>query len=417
MSILPKLNSAPSDVLTKNKRVNSSRKKYYRFNWGFIAAALIPTAAIGLFNIIVDPYDVFDTPNFLGINHSKTEKDNTDRLFKALDIIRIKPVTIFLGSSRTKQGLDPSHPALASKQPAYNLALNGPNTYEILRYLEHAIANQKNLKEVIFGVDFFMFNSSLKNQPSFSENRLEKKHLIIEDAITSTFSWDAYSKSIETIKASLEDPNKNDDYGKNGFMPNRNLEKGQNEWRFSSGITLYFSLHSDYKFSDQYLSDFKRIVDLCQKHGITLKVFISPSHAIDLEAIRATGRWEVFEQWQREIVKITPVLDFSGYNSITTEPISNNMKNYADNSHYSKDIGDLVLNRILSYRAETVPNDFGILLTPDNIESHILQLRTDREFWAKNNPDKVKLVQDLKDEYDMKRASNIKKSATLDSTK
>ncbi|MCP2728965.1 hypothetical protein [Limnofasciculus baicalensis] len=409
MSIFPKLNSAPSEVSTKNKSRNTSSKKYSRFNWGFIAAALIPTLSVGLFNIIVDPYDVFDTPNFLGINHSKPEKDNTDRLFKALDIIRIKPVTIFLGSSRTKQGLNPSHPALSSNQPAYNLALNGPNNYEIFRYLEHAIANQKDIKEVIFGVDFFMFNSSLKNQPSFSEDRLEKNHLTINDAITSTFSWDAYSKSIETIKASLKDPNKNDDYGKNGFMPNRNLEKGQNEWRFSSGITLYFSLHSDYKFSNQYLSDFKRIVDLCQEHGITLKVFISPSHAIDLEAIRATGRWEVFEQWQREIVKITPVWDFSGYNSITTEPISNSMKNYADNSHYTKPIGDLILNRILSYKAETVPQDFGILLTPDNIESHIEQLRNDRELWTKNNPDKVKLVEDLKREYDSKRASNIKK--------
>ncbi|HBE21270.1 MAG TPA: hypothetical protein DEG17_05110 [Cyanobacteria bacterium UBA11149] len=409
MSTLPQLNLYFSKVLQNGKSRNSSFKKYRRFNWWLIAAALIPTVGVGLFNIIIDPYDVFDTPNFLGVNHSKPDKDNTDRLFKALDIIRIKPITIFIGSSRTKQGLDPTHPALASHQPAYNLALNGPNTYEIRRYLEHAIANQPNLKEVIFGVDFFMFNSSLKNQPSFSENRLEKRHLTIEDVITSTFSWDAYSKSVEAIKASLKEPNKNDDYGKNGFMPNRNLENGENEWRFKSGITLYFSLHSDYQFSNQYLSDFKKIVELCQKHGITLKVFISPSHAIDLEAIRATGRWEVFEQWQREIVKITPVLDFSGYNSITTEPISNYMKNYVDNSHYSQAIGNLVLNRILNYQQETVPQDFGIFLTPDNIESHIERLRNDREVWAKNNPNKLKFVEELKREYDRKRTLEQKK--------
>lgn len=138
----------------------------------------------------------------------------------------------------------------------------------------------------------------------------------------------------------------------------------------------------------------------CKQHDITLKVFISPSHATQWEAIRATGHWHTFEQWKREVAKITPVWDFSGYNSITTEPISNTMKNYGDNSHYTKEVGDLVLNRILSFKEETVSSDFGVLLTPETIESHLKQIRYDREVWARKHPDEVKLVEDIKEEFD-----------------
>ncbi|WP_293060386.1 hypothetical protein [Okeania sp. SIO2B3] len=83
-------------------------------------SALLPVVAVGRFNIVADPYDVFNTPNFLGINHSKPRKDNSDRLFKAIDIIRIKPVTVLMGSSRTKRAIDPNYPALKNHQPAYN---------------------------------------------------------------------------------------------------------------------------------------------------------------------------------------------------------------------------------------------------------------------------------------------------------
>ncbi|MGD1704557.1 hypothetical protein [Dapis sp. BLCC M229] len=67
------------------------------------------------------------------------------------------------------------------------------------------------------------------------------------------------------------------------------------------------------------------------------------------------------------MVEITPIFDFSEYKSITVEPISNDMKNYTDNSYYTKEVGNSVLNRLLSYKQEEVPEDFGILINPENI--------------------------------------------------
>ncbi|MGD1716247.1 hypothetical protein [Dapis sp. BLCC M172] len=383
----------------KSEKIVGNKIKYRRYNWIFLLSLFLPIVGVGVFNIIVDPYDVFNTPNFLGINHSKPRKDNSDRLFKATDIIRIKPVTVLMGSSKTKQGLDTNYPALKNEQPAYNVGLNAITAYELRRYLEHSIANQKELSLAIVGIDFLMFNSFTKTRGSFAEYRLTKQYISPKDIIKVAFSLNAVLASKEAIidskKTSLDDI----PYEENGFMPVLNPDPNQTKDKFRYAINNYFKSHAKYKLSTP-LIELKKIVDLCQKNKIKLIVFISPSHATQWEAIRATGEWSTFEEWKREVVKITPVFDFSGYNSIASEPIHSGMENYRDNFHYTKKIGDLVLNRILDYREADVPDDFGILINPENIEFHLVKIRQDREFWAKNNSNEVKLVEEIKQKYD-----------------
>lgn len=383
--------------MQKPSTSKASVSAYRRFNFGFFVATLLPVVSVGILNAVVDPYGVFNSPKVAGWTQAKPEKAKHDRLFKAADVTRVKPTTIFLGSSRTNQGLDPAHPALSNHQPAYNLALNGPNPYEQLRYLQHAIANNPDLDLVVIGVDFFMFNAANANQPGFSETRLEQKGLVPQDIINVSFSFSALQSSWETIAVNRSNSAK-EAYQPNGFKPYKNIDLSESatNWRFRYSINDYYKLHSNYQFSDQYLNDFQKLVALCKTRGIELKVFISPAHAAQWEAVRATGQWSTFEDWKRKLAKITPVWDFSGYNSITTELIGADMQNYADSSHYRESVGNLVLNRIFAYQEEKVPSDFGVLLTPDNIESHLAKIRSDREVWTKNRPTELKLVQDLK---------------------
>ena len=396
-------NKAPQ---LQKKNLVSKQIEFRFYNWILFATAFMPMASVALFNWTIDPYDLFNTPNWWGVNHEKIKKDNNDRLFKAVDIIRLQPKTILMGSSRTKQGLDPEHPAIKNNRFAYNLAINGPNTYEVRRYIEHAIANQLDLEQIILGIDFFMFNSSLDNQPSFEEKRIEKKYIIPTDAINALFSLDTFDISKKTLNASLKTEEQNNLYGENGFMPNRKADDGATKWRFDQSIQLYFKLHSDYQFSQEYWSDFVKIVELCRQNNIDLKVFISPAHATQWESIEVTGRWDTFEQWKRELVKVTPVWDFSGFNIVTTEAIKAKMNNYIDNSHYSPAIGNLILERIFNYNAEDIPQDFGILLTTENIEQHLAKIRSDRLIWTKNHPEEVKLVRDIKKKSNRQKTAN-----------
>ncbi len=82
-------------------------RQYRQYSLIFFTSVCIPLFGVGLFNIIINPYDVFSSSDIPGINHAKVNQDNNDRLSKATDITRIKPITILLGSSRTKQGLNP----------------------------------------------------------------------------------------------------------------------------------------------------------------------------------------------------------------------------------------------------------------------------------------------------------------------
>lgn len=381
-----------------------SQLKYRRFNLLLLFSIFLPMLLVGGVNWIIDPYDIFKPPYWGKLNHNKVSKDDHDRLYKAVDVMRIKPLTIILGSSRTKQGLNPEHPAL-SNQPAYNLGLNGTNIYESLHYLQHTIKNQPNLKTVVIGIDFFMFNEYRTTPPTFSENRLEKTHINLKDSIDSLFSLDSVLNSKNTIIASLDKPQGDRQFGSKGFFPHTRTQDGKTQWRFKDSILQYFALNPNYTLSQSHLSDFKALVKLCQENNIELKVFISPSHAIEWEILRQSGQWEIFEQWKRELVKITPVWDFSGYNSITTEKIKPIMKNYADHSHYTVPIGNLVLDKILSYHPEQVPTDFGILMTRENIEQHLQQVRDTQKVWLEKNPDEIKLVSQLKQQFEQENQS------------
>ena len=387
------LGRANNKVGDKNyhKKRKNRLNSFSRYNYILLLYTTIPLIIVGFFNWFIDPQDIFKSSDITTINHAKIKKDNNDRLFKAVDIIRLQPENIIMGSSRTKQGIDPDFLAIQGEANYYNLAINGPNFYEIKRYIEHAIYNQPNLKTIILGVDFFMFNQNLDNQPTFTNSRLEKKHLIIEDIVKNLFSLDAANNSIETIKASQSSTDAIDNnYGADGFMP-RKLQNEKIIPLFHKSIALYYELHSDYQFSKAYWNDFQDIVELCRQNNIDLKVFISPAHATRWESIYTTKKWDVLEQWKRELAKLVPVWDFSGYNSITTEPISNEMKNYIDDSHYTPQIGNLIIERILGKESE-IPADFGTLIDSKNIEQHLKKIRSDRQKWLKNNPEEVEMV-------------------------
>ncbi|MGD1701959.1 hypothetical protein [Dapis sp. BLCC M229] len=376
-------------------------KKYRQFNLTFLGLVFPGLLSFGLFNLAVDPYGVMNNQNLFGLELLKIKKIISVRLFKAVDVTRIQPKTLLLGSSRSDLGLDPKHPAFKNKQPAYNLALVGPNIYEVKRYFEHALKNQPELKTVVIGIDFFMFNKYKVNEADFNEKRLEKTSLIPQDFVNVSFSLDALDASQETIKASV----KSDAYylyhpdGLRYVYQNKPNEPIPKKFKgMLSGLMRGEGYYKKYQLSTEFLNDLKDIVETCQKKNIDLKIFISPSHASQWESIQTVGLWSAFEDWKREIVKITPVWDFSGYNTITTEPITKNMKNYWDSSHYRKEVGDLVMNRLFDYQNEIVPKDFGVLITESNIESHLQKIRDRQEIWGNNNPDIVQLVEKLKPE-------------------
>jgi hypothetical protein len=201
----------------------------------------------------------------------------------------------------------------------------------------------------------------------------------------------AANKSVKP--AILKNPNKP---VKQEFIPYKNNYKLT---QFRRVIVAYWSgktFYNNYHLSKEELNNFKAIIDECKKRNISIKVFFSPVHAAHLEAINSAGLWPAFEEWKRKVIEITPAWDFSDYTQITTEPINDDMENFVDSVHYDPQIGDLILNRLYNYHKETVPSNFGLYITPVNIESHLTKIRAQRQAWLKTHPATVKFVQDIK---------------------
>ncbi len=81
------------------------------------------------------------------------------------------------------------------------------------------------------------------------------------------------------------------------------------------------------------MNDFKEIINICKKNKIKIKLYISPAHAnLDGEGILSANLYEEFENWKRDISNIVynsnlKIIDFSGYNNITTEKVKTPMIN------------------------------------------------------------------------------------------
>lgn len=376
------------------------------------------------FNRFMDPFDIFDGLRIEGINAKKPAFFTHLRLSKAFAVYKFKPTAIILGSSRSEIGIDPQHPGWGN-QHVYNLGLANVNIYEVLRYLQHAQAIHP-LKQVILMLDFFMFDSANNNnQQDFNEHRLSVSLDGVlqnqgRDIFSAVASLDALSNSIDTFfKQDMIS-----DYHPNGMQKPTKMQsviKKYNGYRstFKTNESNFFNkAYQDFtiKTPDQNNWEvYQQIISFAYKQGIDLRMAISPSHARRFELIGAMGNWDIFEQWKHQLLQISeeeaaklskppfPIWDFSGFNYYTTEEVprlsdSNaKMQWYWESSHFKKELGDLVLDRIFDHQEpeRTIDPCFGTLMTLENIEHHLQQIRSDRHNWRISFPDDVLEIENL----------------------
>ena len=404
--------------------IHSATSRYLRvLLFGTMAFLLL---AVG-FNRLIDPFGLFDGPHIEGINTNKPEFVSHLRMAKAAAVQRLHPRAIVLGTSRGEIGIDPQHPGW-SVQPVYNLALSGGNIYEAYRYLQHTHALEP-VHQVVLMLDFFMFNAvNNSDEVDFDEQRLavsadgESLQSGFSDLIAALGSLDALASSLQTVRLQ----HKGREYRNDGFRfreyqaRQEFRSQGGQRAAFQGNERGYFKKNYD-RFSFQNpnrdnLKIYRRLLQLAYRDDIDLHIAISPSHARQFETIAAKGIWPLFEDWKRHLVRINEeeagrlgqqpfsLWDFSGYNSLTTEPVppigdtKTEMRWYWESSHYKKELGDLVQDRIFGYSHpdRPLPTDFGIRLTPETLEPHLATIRTDRRRWRVAFPEDAAEIDALK---------------------
>jgi hypothetical protein len=349
-----------------------------------VAFLLVSVAAL---NLLVDPYGVWRIVTMPGLNAGKPAEVDDDNILKAADIIRLRPASVYLGSSRVDIGLDPEYPALQTAGPVYNLALLGGNLHAVRRYYEHWLYNAPHPAQAVLGLDFFTFSANLALPPTYRDGRLQRSSITLADANLTLLSRDALMTSFLTLQSNREDPSFRS-FREDGMLSDAGMQrltrtKGSLEM-FNVSVDFYLNdqgRFGNFVFSEAAFDEFSRIVELSREHNIDLHVFVNPEHATLLEALALRGHLCALLDWKRRVAALTPFWDFSGYNAITTEPLSPDMRFYWDASHFHKGVGDLVLDRLFATDVATVPPDFGFYVTPTTLPTWVTQQKEARDRW------------------------------------
>lgn len=408
-----------------------------RYLWLWLSLTLVILLAVATFNLIVDPYGLFRLVDQSGFNHIKPAAGAHGAMAKAYQVLRIQPRGLILGNSRSEVGFNPEHSAWPENaRPVFNLALPGTGPQTTLRYLQHVLANSKagngKPEVVVWGIDFMDFLVEAEPQHSVEEPKEDMRMLAnsvgsrnpyyalqkVRDYTESTLTLAAFLDSARTLS------NRGNSFSADltplGFNPMRDYLKIEaDEGYFSvfrqkdiDNTKAYLRRPKDIFYAGDHSSlefaALRQVVNLCRQNHIALHLIIYPYHAHLQEIIRLTGHWPAFESWKREIVDIVgtidshyevpiQVWDFSMINKFTSEVVpsahdhGSSMRWYWEAGHFKRELGDLILDRIFSRGAEI--NQFGALLTLDNINSQITAMRAQELGYRQNDAPDIEALE------------------------
>ncbi|MBF0518126.1 MAG: hypothetical protein HQK92_00190 [Nitrospirae bacterium] len=333
------------------------------------------------FNLIIDSNGYLQTIKVNRLNANKYEiiSEYATKLYYAR---RAQPEALMLGTSRMMV-FKPSGVQHHINMKTYNLSLSGSNVYEQFSYFYYMVKNY-NIRYVILSLDFFSYNPENKNKIGFTERRF-KHGFLLSDFEAELLGLQSLKSSIDTVRNNItrkcEPINLSEGYSTWCEKEKALQEYGdiiiqrdmKNSLRVFSTDPLGYNSEA-FRNPDSIndnLRLLKRIVDTCKERRITLKLYISPVYKNQFDLIYAMGLSKTYEKWKYEIAQLSDYYDFTGRNTVTS-----NQNLWWDTSHLKSQYGKYIFARIFSDNQTSVPEDFGILMTKENVTQNIAKLHT-----------------------------------------
>jgi hypothetical protein len=332
--------------------------KHKLFTKFLILLSITTIAFFAFFNYLINPYNIFDH-KYLESTLKIKDHSVSIRMTRFYTTIHQKPENLIMGTSRI--GMFPlSQVQKYLKNNLYTLAMPGANIEEQTQYLKYMIKNFR-LKNIVWSLDFHSFNPDLKNDPSFSYNRLDDSIWFKKDYKVALFSFQTTKNSFKTLIDNLKTENKTLDQNANYADDINNLSHKDIDSRTKIQLQYYpdkFLKYSTFNHPhsiDNNIKKVKNIVNLCKKNNIKLHIYISPVHLSFLKLYSSLNLENTFNYWKEELAKVTNYTDFCTLNSITE-----NRYNFMDGSHLKPMYGKFIFAKIFDDKSVIVPKDFGI---------------------------------------------------------
>ena len=368
----------------------------------FCTCSAVTLGAVATLNYRVDPYLIhqWNTPE---VQRLQPGRERLSAWGKTYALARLRPRIVYIGNSRTELGL-PTQTDVFGGQQAFNSALSGASLGDTIAMVRHA-ATVSRLDTVVWGIDAPSFSMEIGNTDfdrelvSSGSFYLWKRGLIdLKRALTMDMTMD----SIRLLRGTF------------GHLCHSSLAYyGQrdevcvwdriNGWGGTQAAILPRArefVRGAGPTAEAFDALESTVATLCRA-GTRLRLYINPTHAMMADVWYWAGRWASLESWETGLAAMAAqhrddgcdvrVYDFSGFNSVTSEPVPQasgrrDMLNYWETSHYRVNVGHMILARMFASTASAIPADFGVELTPAALARHLQQLNADRERYHTEHP-------------------------------
>lgn len=374
----------------------SPRRYIFALTLAFLGFSILTVSV----NYLVDPYLMMGTKRWQGFNLHKIKIDKHLKISKAYHPNFGEWDTLLVGNSRIEMGLDPNHSCFRKPtKKVYNLGLPGADVRQQLEYALNLIYQQP-VKQVFLSIDFVDFLvlnewRAPKGGPDFDapSGRLKftfdgsknPDHIwaAFMDHYRALFSLDALFGSLQTL--ALQSP-RQPDRDNRGFNPARDYQYGVSiegahaffaqkmsimENKYGKGWGLKYNNGSP----SQSFTVLARFLEIAEKRGIKVILFTNPFHQNFWDLLRDKNLYEMHQVWLDEVQAVISnvgspnisLWDFSADSEYIHEKVpadhlkGNPLTWFWEPAHYRKELGDLMLNRMLADQCKT-ESQFGAKL-------------------------------------------------------
>ncbi len=332
----------------------------------FLAAAVLSTGLLGVFNIIVDPFGVFGDRV---LNWQSYNMVNNPRVAKVGYLNRYHEDynSYVIGGSKSSS----ISPELLNRYYGGDASF-----YSMLMYGGDFFDYERTLYDLVdhYEVKHIVLHMSLQEISHFndgSERDLKKRlHARVSGEPLVPFYWDyltlspkyAYEKLEGFARRAINEM----EYGQ--FLPEtgvynkikrdaENLDDLEQFWADNPSFHLPMGKLEATAMADN-VAALARMKAYCEERDISFLLITGATYEGELKSYNLDD----LKQYWHMIAEVTKFWDFSGFSPLSEDP-----RHYYDSMHYRNHVGDMMLARIFDDPEVYVPSGFGHYTTISNV--------------------------------------------------
>jgi hypothetical protein len=340
------------------------------------------------FTLLVDPYGVSPLKvSWSHFNRYKPKRLEIDRLIKPYEVWQHAPRTVFLGTSRIHQSIDPAVLDATRFAPAYNASIPASSLRMNVAHLRQYVRLDPNVRTVV--VELFFYN--FIRQAGQEEPPPQTLADLARNTAGLFISNDALWHSILTVGFNLARNQPHFEIMPGGYFsyPPGHDPSGPFA-AYAAGIWKYHAArHGRMELYEPAFEAVEQLIELAREHDLELIFILTPNHAYDDWYLESIGAWDAVRQWLARVSAHATVYSFSQPNGWVYEPVGKEMRYWYDPYHFSLEMGAAMERTLAGLPRDGAPANFAQRMTPELVDAHVAARRRAIREWARAHPEFV----------------------------